>query len=164
MSIYKIYKEGDDNFYIGSTKEFHKRKICHKAKCNIENTKLYNYINENGGWDNFKMEVLEYCLEYEEREKELIQTLKPSLNMRLYDFNRKEYIKNYNKKYNEKNKEEIKEKYKQYRQEYREENKDKINEWKKTEVVCECGAITSKSHIARHRKTKRHFKNLEKSI
>jgi len=162
MSVYKIYKEGDDNFYIGSTKEFDKRKICHKAKCNIVNTKLYNYINENGGWDNFKMEVLEYCLEYQEREIELIKQLRPPLNTVEYNYNdRKEYFEKYNKEYYEQNKEQIKEKYKQYRQDYREENKDKMKEWKKTEVVCECGAISSKGHISRHRKTKRHFKNLE---
>ena len=109
MSIYKIYREGDeDNYYIGSTNNFNKRKTCHKAKCKTRTHKLYNYINENGGWDNFKMEVLEYCLNYQEREIELIKQLKPPLNSNLYDYNEKEYQKK-----------------------YREENKDKFNEWSK---------------------------------
>ena len=107
MSIYKIYKEGDDNFYIGSTNDFKRRKINHRKNCKIRNYKLYNYINENGGWDNFKMEVLEYCLEYQEREVELIKQLQPSLNTRLYNCNEKEYQKKYRKKYHEENKDKV---------------------------------------------------------
>ena len=153
MSVYKIYKEGDDNFYIGSTKDFNLRKSGHKYSCKKGSIKLYNYINENGGWDCFKMEVLEYCLEYRQREKEIIKQLKPSLNSTLYDdelnYNRqyesnkryaqnhKETKKQYDKEYRKKNKvkrKEVKKKwYKKnkeevshYQKKYRDENKDKI--------------------------------------
>ena len=53
-----------DYCYIGSTQNFTKRKIKHKSMCNnasnsITNTKLYNTMRENGGWDNFSMTRIE---------------------------------------------------------------------------------------------------------
>jgi len=63
--IYKI-KSLDpkiDYCYIGSTQNFTKRKCKHKSMCNIINsitdTKLYNTMRENGGWDNFQMTPIE---------------------------------------------------------------------------------------------------------
>ena len=63
--IYKI-KSLDPNIdycYIGSTQIFTKRKCKHKSMCNIINsitdTKLYNTMRENGGWDNFQMTPIE---------------------------------------------------------------------------------------------------------
>lgn len=96
MSVYRIYDINEPKqFYIGSCKDFKKRKIDHRNRCKIDNQKFYQYIRNNGGWDNFKMELLEYCLEYQEREIELIKTLKPPLNSYVYNFNKKEYIKEY---------------------------------------------------------------------
>jgi len=122
MSIYKIYKEGDDNFYIGSTNDFNERKNNHRKSCKTRNYKLYNYINENGGWECFKMEVLEYCLKYQEREIELIKQLQPPLNTRLYNCHEKEHIKKLRKKYHEENKDKVS----KWCKKYHEENKDKI--------------------------------------
>ena len=63
--IYKI-KSLDPNIdycYIGSTQNFTKRKCKHKSMCNtinsITDTKLYNTMRENGGWDNFQMTPIE---------------------------------------------------------------------------------------------------------
>ena len=63
--IYKI-KSLDpkiDYCYIGSTQNFTKRKCKHKSMCNtinsITDTKLYNTMRENGGWDNFQMTPIE---------------------------------------------------------------------------------------------------------
>ena len=145
MSIYKIYKEGDDNFYIGSTNDFKRRKINHRKNCKIRNYKLYNYINENGGWDNFKMEVLEYCLEYQEREVELIKQLQPSLNTRLYNCNEKEYQKKYRKKYHEENKDKVSKWCKKYHQ----ENKDKILQKKK--IYSEKNKDKIKAYQSKHK-------------
>ena len=147
MSVYRIYEVGnEDQFYIGSTNDLKKRGWCHKKRCKTDNYKLYKYIRNNGGWDNFKMEVLEYCLNYQEREKELIRTLKPPLNTFLYNFNHKEYDKKYreenrdeiimkDRKRHEKNKDKINKQKKKYYEEnrdkfkiYREENRDKIKE------------------------------------
>ena len=153
MSVYKIYKEGDeDNFYIGSTKDFQRRINSHKHTSKNYDCKLYNYINENGGWDCFKCEVLEYCLEYQQREKELIQTLKPSLNMRLYDFNEKET----QQIYYEKNKEQINKK----KKEWYEKNKDRIIKKQTEKITCECGSIVSKNNLPAHKKTKKHLNHI----
>ena len=111
MSVYKIYdKNNEEQFYIGSTNDFNNRKKGHKVDYKRSNHKLYNYIRNNGGWDCFNIVVLEHCLNYEEKEIELIKQLHPPLNTILYEDNwvNKEFIKEYNKIYNEKNKEKIK--------------------------------------------------------
>jgi len=62
--IYKIYNLKDTSqFYVGSTVNFSRRKSHHKK--NVTNkrskrywTKLYFYIRNNGGWDNFGMEQI----------------------------------------------------------------------------------------------------------
>ena len=65
--IYMIKKKDDydnKNVYIGSTKDFMKRKNCHKNGCNNPNSrgynmKLYQYIRDNGGWDEWCMVVIQ---------------------------------------------------------------------------------------------------------
>jgi len=62
---YKFYKiicndESITSFYIGSTTDFVDRKQKHKITCYCEkgigyNLKLYKFIRENCGWDNFDM-------------------------------------------------------------------------------------------------------------
>ena len=62
--IYKIYSEDCDYIYVGSTKNFTRRKHNHKASFNDNvkcNRKLYKTINEYGGWDNWKMISIEEC-------------------------------------------------------------------------------------------------------
>ena len=65
--IYKIeHTENDDLVYVGFTTNWDSRKCEHKRNCNNEkkkrhNSKIYQMINENGGWDMFKMiEVEKY--------------------------------------------------------------------------------------------------------
>ncbi len=91
----------DSPIYIGSTKDFKKRKMCHKTNCNNPNSKEYNlnnyqHIRENGGWDNFEMleiGVIEYETEEELRieEQKWIDDLGATLNTN------KAYSKNYYK-------------------------------------------------------------------
>ena len=63
--IYKIYQEGrEDMVYIGSTTNFNQRKFSHKKNSTNKrskkyNIKLYKYIRSMGGWDTFKMEIIE---------------------------------------------------------------------------------------------------------
>ena len=64
--IYKIvHKEDPDNheIYVGHTTDFTNRKRCHKKTCNNQNDrhhlKVYQYIRENGGWDDFIMLEIE---------------------------------------------------------------------------------------------------------
>ena len=63
--IYKL-KRNDDyddvNIYIGSTANFKTRKYQHKESCNNTksaqyNTKIYQIIRDNGGWDEWIMNL-----------------------------------------------------------------------------------------------------------
>ena len=90
--IYGIYCK-DKNIlenYIGSTHDEKKREIRHKSRCNNENDecynfKVYNFIRENGGWDKWKLEVIErFPCENEEqlviRERYYYDKFNPALN------------------------------------------------------------------------------------
>ena len=61
--IYKLVKNDDyenANIYIGSTTDYIRRKNKHKSDCNCVTSKGYNdkkyqYIRENGGWEEWNM-------------------------------------------------------------------------------------------------------------
>ena len=61
--IYKICCDDLPDFvYVGSTKAFRERKYQHKKKYNKEHSqKIYTTIRENGGWDNWRMVIIEEC-------------------------------------------------------------------------------------------------------
>jgi hypothetical protein len=92
--IYKIYctLSTINEFYIGSSAEYEKRCILHKSNVTNINSpmygyKLYNYIRNNGGWNNFTVEVLEKypCKNRKElniREEWWKQQEQPTLNER----------------------------------------------------------------------------------
>jgi hypothetical protein len=123
--IYKITIE--DYIYIGSTKNFTRRKCNHKSSC-ISNKDLliYNKINELGGWKNCAMVPIE---EYEcenntqahIREECLRKEYDANLNTNRCHTTIEETVNDY-KEYYLLNKAHINEKSKEYRQ----ENGDKI--------------------------------------
>ena len=140
--IYKICCNDPNitDIYIGSTTNFYQRTRAHKTSCNNPNGKSYNlhvykFIRDNGGWKNWRMDLIEFyeCnnkLELLRREGELIKNLKPTLNKDVPGRTQKEYYEN--------NKEKIKEKIKEYYKnnidkikEYKENNKEKIKEKQK---------------------------------
>jgi hypothetical protein len=100
-------------FYIGSTKAFRQRKTEHKqATTNTNhskyNSKKYDFIRNNGGWENWKMYPIEEykcdnIIQSRIREQYWIELLKPKLNTCFaYGVNiqkNKEYQKNYHKDY-----------------------------------------------------------------
>lgn len=157
--IYKLVHKNDqdnENIYIGSTTNFRSRKLQHKKSIQNENDKKYNqnkyqYIRENGGWEEWEMIAIEnYSCEskreLEIRERYHIETLKAKLNKNIPNRTKKEYrednkeiiskkkhedyINNVEYKllkqkiYYENNKEEKK----NYDKIYREKNKEKIRE------------------------------------
>ena len=93
--IYKIvcndYNIKDS--YVGSTTEFTKRKYRHKSNCtSLKYTehefKVYQFIRNNGGWDNWSMiEIEKYpCNDGNEaraRERYWCETLNATLNDRM---------------------------------------------------------------------------------
>jgi hypothetical protein len=121
--IYKICCDDCPDFvYVGSTKAFRQRKAQHKADCNNENSKKYNRklyttIRDNGGWDNWRMVIIDECGEIntiQARIKEEEWRIKLTANLNSQKCHTtEEKIKEYKKEYyekNENNKEEIKEK------------------------------------------------------
>lgn len=88
---------------------------------------------------------------YEERREELSKIRKQR-----YEEN-KEEINKQRKQYRDNNKEKMKERSALYR----EKNRDKIIAKKKEPILCECGLYSNSSHIARHKRTKKHLELLE---
>jgi hypothetical protein len=118
-------KEKDYNspIYIGSTKDFYKRKGTHKSNCyntnrKHYNIKLYQYIRENGGWNTFEMleiGVVDYETEEELKieEQKWINDLGGNLNdIKAYRSieEKKEYERQHRKQHYEKHKEKLTEK------------------------------------------------------
>ena len=146
MSSYIFYKitceDCPEYIYIGSTKSFRSRKYQHKSNTNKMNNKLYNKIRENGGWDNWSMNIIDEgndltLTEARIKEEELRIKYNGNLNSnkahRTEEYkkenyeNNKEKTREYYKEYYQNNKEKAREHYK----EYNKNNKDKIKEKQK---------------------------------
>ena len=171
--IYKLKHNedyDDTNIYIGSTSNFKNRKYCHKNICNNEknpkyNTALYQYIRDNGNWDEWIMIPIEQYScnnknELEIRERYYIDILRPVLNKVIPTRTYKEYYEDnkekillYNKEYQAANKEQFLIK----KKEYREANKEKIKLHQNQKITCECGSVHSLVNKIRHSKTKKHM-------
>ena len=144
--------------YVGSTVNFRARKNKHKHQVTNENNKDYNskkskFIRDTGGWENWKMVLIEnYAAkdyrDLESREREWYDKLKCGLNsykpytsneekkeyQQEYRDNHKEQRKIYDKNYYENNREqklenskkyydEHKEQYQEYRDNHKEQRK-----------------------------------------
>ena len=75
--------------YVGHTTDFTKRKNHHKRNCYNQKSKnftnyVYQFIRENGGWDNFDMVIVkiqecENSLEARRIEREFVEQLQATL-------------------------------------------------------------------------------------
>ena len=119
-TIYKIVcKDLNISYlYVGSTTQFAKRKYQHKVstmndKLHTYNLKVYEFIRNNGGWDNWEMILVESypCnndLEKRARERYWYEELNAKLNGNL-PFTSSEEKKELKKQYNINNKDHIRE-------------------------------------------------------
>ena len=147
--------------YVGHTTNFTKRKYQHKHSCNNENNKDYNmnvyqFIRENGCWDNWDMIEIERFNAIDEndakkRERFYIEALNARLNKYIPTRTLKEYYQDNKEKildnvrvYRENNKEQI--------QEYRENNRDKFKQYRED----------NKERISEHKKD--YYKNNQEMI
>jgi len=166
--IYKLIKKGainDDMVYIGSTTDVKTRMYNHKGMChNPEspkyNYKVYKYIRENGGFDEWEMIIIDkievpliICEQRDKCENEYIRRYDAinKLNICYSSRTKKEYYLD--------NREIILEKKKVYR----ENNREIIAEKKKQKVCCNiCGLFVSKDYLCKHRQTQKciNYKNL----
>jgi len=167
--IYKICCDDLPEFiYVGSTKSFRNRKSSHKKDYNKGDTKkLYTTIRENGGWDKWRMVILEDIGEVsltQARIKEEEHRVKLNANMnsqrcfrteeeKKYYENNKEKMLDYQKDYYQNNKEHIKE----YHKEWYENIKDKMFE-------CECGRTIKYTGKAEHKNSLFHKKYISNII
>jgi len=177
--IYTI--RSGDNLYVGSTCNFTKRKWGHNHSIKNENSKHYNLkvyktIRENGGeWDMkpFKIFPCKSKIEMLIEEESCRKELNADLNSQTCFGLDKENFKKKRKEYVLENKQSIKEYQHKYSKHYIEKNKEKLFEYHKTwqqnnrdyinsKITCECGCISSRANLPRHRKTKKHLELMEK--
>ena len=176
-SVYKIVSKDENinEIYVGSSVNFKSRLQSHKCDCynvkrNNYNSKVYQFIREHGGWDNWNMiKIIDIDCEDKSElryyEQLYISSLKPKLNCNksyTTEDDRKEYFKEHYqqnkdkiKEYNEKNKEKIKENMKEYYQ----QNKDKLKEKTSVKINCECGGKYTRHNKSAHFKSKKHLNN-----
>ena len=154
-SVYKIVCKDETikENYVGSSFDFKSRLHGHKCNCHNEkrrgyNLKVYQFIREHGGWDNWNMiKIIDVDCEDKSElryyEQLYISSLNPTLNCKksyTTEEDKKEYIKEYNKEYKEKNKDKMKEykkewsqinkeKTKEHNKEYYQQNKDNLKEY-----------------------------------
>ena len=183
--IYKICCKdlSIQDIYIGSTINFRNRKCQHKTDCNNVNNRHYNlyvyqFIRNNGGWDNWEMiQIKEVScnskLELHAEERKTYEELKPTLNTQYPLRTKQEYIKQclptYHKEYNERNKEKIKiqrkENYQKNKESILQKQKKYINnievkKYRQEKIKCDCGEVISRNGISKHKKTNKHKKNM----
>ena len=171
-NIYKLvnfYDLNDENIYVGYCTNIVQRRYNHRTACckpdnRDYNLKVYQFIRENGGWDQWEMILIEKypCDDVDQArarerywKKELNATLntnEPGRTQKEWREDNKEILAEKEKQYRKDNKQIIAEKNKDNYQ----NNKEKINEKRKEKITCECGGVCSDRNISRHRKSNKH--------
>jgi hypothetical protein len=174
--IYKIqHIDKDELIYVGHTTDFTKRKYSHKSNCTNEkhplyNTKVYEMIRANGGWEMFKMIQIKeyYCknkLEACAEEDKTMRQLKTTMNTNgaTYDIEKHKNTQRVcNTVYKETHREELLE----YWKSYRVKNINQINERTQEIVQCECGCFVTRKckGTSRHIQSQKHQDGLKTFI
>lgn len=147
--IYKIYCLDNNvkDFYIGSTINLQPRINRHKSYYdNGRKIKLYDFIRNNGSWDNWTYEIIKHykCNNRDElriEEQKIINAMKSTLND----------VKAYR----------TIEEAKEMRKELFCLKREDILKYNKTKIICICGREINRNEKAPHSKTKIHLKLIE---
>jgi len=174
--IYKLQCLDKDvgEIYIGSSTNFSSRKRAHKCSCNKVDGKKYNnpvyqFIRENGGWENWEMvKILEFpCDTKKELISEEARYIKdigldnclnyciPGRTQKEWEQDNNEYRKVWKKKYDKKNRDR--------RRKYEDDNRDKIKSRTTVKITCICGSVIQRVEKARHERSQKHKKFLEEN-
>ena len=148
--IYKLCCKNPEitDIYVGHTTNFTQRKNHHRIACDsLLDRYVYQYINDNGGWNNWTMIQLETYNCIDKRKAEAIEhsyivQLGAKLNSNkpyaMYKENPKEYQQEWYKQYKEEILEKTKQRYEenkeekiQYQLNYAQEHKEQISEYQK---------------------------------
>lgn len=124
--VIQCKEESKTEIYVGSTCDFKQRIRQHKQQSKFDRFKLYDYIHDNGGWDNFDFKIYEEypCENVKQcrmKEREVYEKLKATLNSRFPQRTQKEY----------RDEPKIKQKIVEKAKQYAEDNKEKLKEYKK---------------------------------
>lgn len=165
--IYVIRNHINDKVYVGSTtqalsKRFSKHKGDHKSKKTYEYP-IYKAMREIGV-ENFYIELVENypCKNIDQL------NAREGYHIRQYD----SFKNGYNGKIEGRTDQECKKEWYQRNREtiilktrqYRTDNKDKINEQRNQKIVCECGSVSTKRNLLRHKKSPKHQNYLSSII
>lgn len=145
--------------YIGHTTQFIKRKSAHKYRCIDENNKKYNiylyeFIRNNGGWDNWDMIMIEEIkcenvLDAKRQERKFIEEYQASLNKQTPSKTYKEWC------------DENKDKLKQYKKTWYENNKDK-QEYKDKQKINKKKYINQDEYKIKENERQKEYRKINK--
>jgi hypothetical protein len=168
VSFYKLCCNDPSitDIYVGHTTNFTKRKNLHKDRCNNKNntgynTYVYNFIRDNGGFENWSM--IELCnkpcenkRDAERIERQYIEDLSASLNKRIPTKTKKEYREEHREEAHEYHKiyyKENRETLKTYHTDYHNKNREEIIQQKR---------IYNKEHKDEMYKKNKQYRELHK--
>ena len=173
-------------FYIGSTIDLYQRMASHKNSCKTNKKRyLYEFINDYGGFQNWKYDILlhEKNKTLKQKtllEKEFMDMYKPQLNKTVIGRTRKQYnddhrqqINLYNRMGHYRNLEQrrkyLRDRYHEKKEKYlpiirktMNANKEKYKAHRQFRVNCLCGCNHTWQNRHKHRKTKEHQENMIK--
>jgi hypothetical protein len=176
-SVYRIdgLLPGIDETYVGITKDMERRERTHRMDSMTRTSKVYRYIRKHGGWENFKMTVIDVkdCIDHDSEtclEGYWIIQTGATLNTQVPGRTRKQYladnrvrIAEHRRDYYVENKEQIAEKAADYYEknkerfaDYYEKNKENIQARRSVMHACSCGGKYKTSSKAKHHRTKKH--------
>jgi len=175
-SIFTFYKivsidENIKDIYVGKTTNFKMRfqrhkSDCYNINCKAYNFKLYKYIRENSGWDNFDMIEIE-TNEYDKkdsaiRERYWIEELNATLNNDIPSRTPYEY----KKEWRENNKEKVKQKDREYRKNHKEIIKEKAKEYREInkEIISEKQKEYNKINAEKKKQNDKNYYEKNKEI
>lgn len=165
--VYKLYCKNPEimSCYVGSTTMFDTRRTLHKSKCNNSNSEMYNakvytFIRNNGGMNNWDFDIIEDCgkielVDLHKREKYWIDELNANLNDDM-PYRTEQELKEMKKINDAKHYLKHHDKIREQANLYRNSNKEEISEKKKEKMTCDCGSTFRREDFARHKRTQKH--------
>ena len=128
--------------YVGHTTDFDERKRTHEVSCNNKKSKIkynymvYKFIRSHGGWKNWSMYPLyEFSCDNKQaavlEEQWWYELLGCTLNTEVPGRTFKQWC---------------------------EDNKERLLEYNKEKITCECGCVSLRCNLPRHKRSQKHKK------
>jgi hypothetical protein len=167
--IYQIYCvfPAIKETYVGSTSNFRHRMNQHKSSIKNPQYKVHEFINQNGGWSNWRAHILEELTienqhQRNEMERYWIEYFDASLNCCLPGRSQKQWIEDNLESHKEQKRTWYRNNFEYIRKKqklYREQNLDVIKLKHNEKLQCDCGTTYCRSNKSRHIKSDKHTMN-----